>query len=1262
MFYVRPQVMTLRVVRPWKTRWWRAVMCCTAIYYGQDFLTGGQAFASGCSVSGGNIDISGCSQSSSGVVGVLSPDVSGSDGNPKTVFLATVSSLNGSNNVFLGENRLQIGRGDGNIDSTIGNFSGSISGEKGGIDVYNNEIFTGNNTYTGETHINGGGYLSISGNGSISSSSGVIFNQDGFNKTSTLDISGANGDVSVSSIANGTNSSGQLSGRANIILGNNSLNITNAHGSLLAGSITGASGSMLNISGGREVLGSGGSGVMNSAVGLSVSNSGSSGGVDLNGVNDYTGDTIIKNGGKLYVYGSVGGSKNITVQSGGTLRGFGPIGAGAGSGTIIHIEQGGTISPGNEGQARQSITLNGNVTIDGTADLAQVSGNSSGKSSHGSIVANGDLTLGANSTLKTTNLASQFGSGVQRLFQYSGTLANNATLLVDGQEKNKADYLQSGNGHVNLIAAQSGDRLSFWNGTNITPNSAVNGGSGTWKQAVGTNWTDPAGDASAAWHDKDYAIFQNNSGTVTVDGNVNVTGMQFASSGYTLVPADSSNTITLSGNRYNNPNFPVTSDGSRADQQTNGKLYNASGLLSTIRVGDGTANGDNSVALIQASLTDASGQPTTLVKTDSGMLVLSGDNSYHGGTVIANGNLEITSDASLGAADTDIALDGGTLKIGNDINSSAREIVLSSNNGTIDLDGHHYVTGNSIVGQGGLAISSSEKIGVASGLPANGTHSVLDLNYNNTYTGDTNVFGLSGMPPASGDVTVTVNANSSTPFGQALTVDPGAGRGPVIYVRQGAIINMNGNPADGGNGSASLDYHNLDTRDSTINFNNKSTADHSRINLHNSVINFNAQSSAGNSSTTTTSAGDASGIINFNDSSTAGSASFDIHRGSSQITFNDHSSAGNSHINMADGALATFQGYSDAGSGSITNWNGMVSFADHATADRLVFENHSGLDISALQTSGLTIGRIYGNGGWVYLGSKTLTLSDGSSIDGAIHDGGAAGGSGGSIQKIGTGRTGLSGNNDYTGRTDIEGGTLFLGEWGSISHSSVVAISSGAIFDISGTHNGTSVKDISGAGNVLLGGKTLTLTAADGTAAYSGNISGTGGLTLAGGEKILTGGNSYTGATNITNGTLQLGDGAGHDGTVSGTSNIVDNGVLAVNNTGVTTLHDISGSGSFAQSGSGTTVLTGGNSYSGATSIDHGTLKLGDGTTNGHLTGTSGIANNGALIIDNSDGTTLHDISGSGTFAQSGSGTTVLTGGNSYTGATSIDHGTLQLG
>ncbi|MDF7675112.1 autotransporter-associated beta strand repeat-containing protein, partial [Acetobacteraceae bacterium ESL0697] len=100
------------------------------------------------------------------------------------------------------------------------------------------------------------------------------------------------------------------------------------------------------------------------------------------------------------------------------------------------------------------------------------------------------------------------------------------------------------------------------------------------------------------------------------------------------------------------------------------------------------------------------------------------------------------------------------------------------------------------------------------------------------------------------------------------------------------------------------------------------------------------------------------------------------------------------------------------------------------------------------------------------------------------------------------------------------------------------------------------------------------------------------------------------------------------NGHLTGTSGIANNGALIIDNSDGTTLHDISGSGSFAQNGSGTTILTGGNSYTGATSIDHGTLQLGDGTTNGHLTGTSGIANNGALIIDNSDGTTLHDISG----------------------------------
>ena len=107
---------------------------------------------------------------------------------------------------------------------------------------------------------------------------------------------------------------------------------------------------------------------------------------------------------------------------------------------------------------------------------------------------------------------------------------------------------------------------------------------------------------------------------------------------------------------------------------------------------------------------------------------------------------------------------------------------------------------------------------------------------------------------------------------------------------------------------------------------------------------------------------------------------------------------------------------------------------------------------------------------------------------------------------------------------------------------------------------------------------------------------------------------------------------------------------------------------SLTKTGSGTQTLTGSASYAGATTIDAGTLQLGDGATTGSLTGTTGISNNGNLTINRSnafDQTTdlnAQLITGTGSFTQAGSGTTSLTGANTYTGITTITAGTLQLG
>ncbi len=98
----------------------------------------------------------------------------------------------------------------------------------------------------------------------------------------------------------------------------------------------------------------------------------------------------------------------------------------------------------------------------------------------------------------------------------------------------------------------------------------------------------------------------------------------------------------------------------------------------------------------------------------------------------------------------------------------------------------------------------------------------------------------------------------------------------------------------------------------------------------------------------------------------------------------------------------------------------------------------------------------------------------------------------------------------------------------------------------------------------------------------------------------------------------------------------------------------------------GTLVLTGSNTYTGATAINAGTLQLGNGGTTGALSPASAITDNGTLKFNRADTVTQGTdfgtaIAGSGGIVQSGPGTLVLNGINSYSGTTAIDGGTLKL-
>jgi autotransporter-associated beta strand protein len=122
------------------------------------------------------------------------------------------------------------------------------------------------------------------------------------------------------------------------------------------------------------------------------------------------------------------------------------------------------------------------------------------------------------------------------------------------------------------------------------------------------------------------------------------------------------------------------------------------------------------------------------------------------------------------------------------------------------------------------------------------------------------------------------------------------------------------------------------------------------------------------------------------------------------------------------------------------------------------------------------------------------------------------------------------------------------------------------------------------------------------------------------------------------------------------------------------------GGSALTKSGQGTLILTGNNTYSGPTYINGstltgngnantpatiaaGTLQIGGGSTSGGISNTPSVANNGTLAFNRSDTVGYSAvISGIGGVKQLGSGITVLTADNTYSGLTTISAGTLQIG
>ena len=307
----------------------------------------------------------------------------------------------------------------------------------------------------------------------------------------------------------------------------------------------------------------------------------------------------------------------------------------------------------------------------------------------------------------------------------------------------------------------------------------------------------------------------------------------------------------------------------------------------------------------------------------------------------------------------------------------------------------------------------------------------------------------------------------------------------------------------------------------------------------------------------------------------------------------------------------------------------------------------------------------------------------------------------GALQKSGAGTLALSVNNTFTGPTYIYGGNVSLGggtanQYGlgvgpggngnttvTISNATLTMYSDSGSYDtcywnvIVPTNSNATIygDDRCNLYGTLTGGGTLNFnvyyvrTELDGNwSAFNGQLNL--GTDSAGGDFRIGNSSGYGNASvnladyiyayHITSGAA-VSFGALTGGTYSHMTGTA--WTVGAKNIDSTYPGSISGN-SLTKTGTGTLTLTGNtNTYASGTTISGGTLQIGNGSTAGTI-GTGTITDNATLAFNRSDSITDTNfglISGAGNLAKRGAGILTLSKVHTYSGATTVEVGTLAL-
>jgi RHS repeat-associated protein len=940
------------------------------------------------------------------------------------------------------------------------------------------------------------------------------------------------------------------------------------------------------------------SGVISGSGGVTKSGTGT---WTLSGASTYTGATTIS-AGTLSVSSLANGGSNSN------------IGASTNAAANLSIGAGTLLYTGSDTTIDRNFTTTSSfatISVDSGVNLAM---SGAGAATAGALTKTGAGTLtlsGANAyTGYTTITAGTLAYGASNVIATGGVNINGSTAVLDiGSYSDTIGQFLLTNGQVNGTTGVLGSTTNhaFYSGT---INANLSG-----------------------------AFNKTTSGTVTITAATSLSGFSNLVAGtlaYGTNDALGTTALNINGSTavldigsYTDSVGSVTVDGGAQITGTTGVLTSAgsynfkSGSVSAILAGSGNATKSTSGTVTLSAANTYTGTTTV----SDGTLAYGINNALYTGAVTINGAAAVLALGSYSDSVGTVTLDGGgqinsstgvltssatyALKSGSVSAILAGSVGLTkSTSGTVTLSGANTYTGVTTVSAGVLSVSSLANGGSASniGQSTNAASNLVLGGGTLQYTGST----------------VSTDRNFTLTAATTSTLDVGSG---TMLTISGASTTTTGALTKAGAGTLTLSGANTYTGATTIS---------------NGTLKEGTSSALPTAAAVTISSGAIFDLNNYNVTIGSLAGAGGVALGSGPLTVNGSTSTSYSGVIDGSGSLTK------SGSGTLT-LSGLSTYTGATTITGGTLSTSSlangGTASNIGQSTNAASKLVFSGGTLQYTGSSvsidrnyTLTSSYWGTIDIASGSSLAILGSNtsttGALSKIGSGTLVL--NNAYTlSQFSLTGGLLKIG-------------SSPATFSVNNYIGGSSTFDINGH-NVALGsvvgnspalitnngGNDAELTLVAGSVGYGGYIStaiqdGTSKLSLRiqAYAYLYSTSNSYSGVTTIENNSPLSASAANALSSNSAVS-ISAGSILNLNGYD-NVIAALAGSGTVSNSATGTTrTLTVGNS------------------TNTTFFGT---------IVNGGTGST-----GVVALTKIGSGTLTLSGTNTYTGATAINAGTLEV-